>query len=463
MNLIWIVSDTFRRDHLGVSGAQPIHTPALDALAARAVRFTRHYAASFPTMPARADYFTGRWSLAHMSWEPLPAGAATLANLLAGAGYHTAAIVDTPFYLRNGMNYDRGFQTFFPILGQEGAATRLSSGRPHESRDVRNAWRHEEHLPAPQTVRRALRWLEEHHRERFFLFLDTWDPHEPWDAPAYYTRRYWPDYDGEDVPPRYARWPDIPGLTEEKVRKAHAAYCGEITLVDVWLGFLFDRLEAMGMMEETAIIFTSDHGFYFGEHGGCFGKMILGKRPDGKVYERGESGAQWDHSPLYEEVAGVPLLVYVPGATPAVTPALTSAVDLMPTALQILGQPLPEWVQGRSLLPLVQGTGGASRDALITSLPLATAGEGVRVVDDVRRTHLVSPETSLTTPDWSFIHSVTPGRSELFYLPDDPGQERNLIGSQPEVARELHGRLLSFFEEIGAPEELITSRRVLEM
>ena len=80
MNLIWIVADTFRRDHLGAYGNEKIHTPALDALAAKSVRFDRHYAAGFPTMPARADYFTGRWTMSFMRWEPLPADAKTVAQ-----------------------------------------------------------------------------------------------------------------------------------------------------------------------------------------------------------------------------------------------------------------------------------------------------------------------------------------------------------------------------------------------
>ena len=113
MNVIWIVADTFRRDHVGAYGNPTIRTPSLDALAARSVRFDGHYAAGFPTMPTRADHHTGRWTMSFMGWEPLPAGVNTIAEVLAAHGYHTAASVDTPYYLRDGMNYDRGFQSFF--------------------------------------------------------------------------------------------------------------------------------------------------------------------------------------------------------------------------------------------------------------------------------------------------------------------------------------------------------------
>ena len=85
MNVIWIVADTFRRDHVGAYGNPTIRTPSLDALAARSVRFDGHYAAGFPTMPTRADHHTGRWTMSFMGWEPLPAGVDTIAEVLAGS------------------------------------------------------------------------------------------------------------------------------------------------------------------------------------------------------------------------------------------------------------------------------------------------------------------------------------------------------------------------------------------
>ena len=74
MNVIWVVADTFRRDHVGAYGNPAIHTPSLDALAARSIRFDSHYSAGFPTMPTRADHQTGRWTMSFMGWQPLPTG-----------------------------------------------------------------------------------------------------------------------------------------------------------------------------------------------------------------------------------------------------------------------------------------------------------------------------------------------------------------------------------------------------
>ena len=133
--------------------------------------------------------------------------------MLAGCGFHTAASVDTPYYLRNGMNYDQGFQSFFMNRGQDTMWSLVPSpGYHNEALDVRDAWQFESDRCAPRTFTTAMEWLEQHYKEDFFLYIDTWDPHEPWDAPDYYTELYYPDYDGELMLPVYGNWHDVPGL-----------------------------------------------------------------------------------------------------------------------------------------------------------------------------------------------------------------------------------------------------------
>ena len=112
MNIIWVIADTLRWDHIGVYGNNYIRTPSMDSFASKSVRFDRHYIAGFPTMPARADYLTGRYTMSFMQWEPLPKELLTLPEYLGNEGINTSAVVDTPFYMRRGMNYDRGFNTF---------------------------------------------------------------------------------------------------------------------------------------------------------------------------------------------------------------------------------------------------------------------------------------------------------------------------------------------------------------
>ena len=463
MNVIWIVADTFRKDHIGAYGSESIRTPTLDSLSGMSVRFDRHYAAGFPTMPTRADHATGRWTMSFMGWEPLPEGETTLAQVLAANGYHTAAVVDTPFYVRGGMNYDRGFQTFFIQPGQDAPGTKEpAEGHRHESQDVRRAWRYESDCNSPQTMSTAMRWLERHHKEDFFLYVDTWDPHEPWDSPVYYTEPYWPGHDGEVIDPSYGRWQNVPGFTQERVNKAHAAYCGQITMVDTWIGFLLTRVANMGLMDNTAIIFTTDHGFYFGEHGGLFGKMNLSRNTDGSLPKQGDPGGGWTHSPLYEELVHIPLMAYIPGVEPGAYSQLTSVVDVMPTVLDFLGQDIPASVQGKSLLPRLQGKSPPGRDYTISTIPFANPGDPVRSVDDFRR-DLRSPlATTVTSGDWSLLYSAEAGVSELFNLKEDPAQRDNVISSRLEMARELHQLLLQFMRETNVAPHLVNSRLELK-
>ena len=463
MNVIWIVADTFRRDHLGAYGNDYIRTPTLDSLASRSTLFERHYAAGFPTMPTRADHFTGCWTVAFMGWEAFADDVTTLSQLLGQQGVHTAAVVDTPFYWRHGFNYDRGFQTFFTVQGQEGSPTRVQAIGHHESRDVVAWWRKESDRNVAQTMIRAGDWLERHYREQFFLYVDTWDPHEPWDAPPYYTELYMSDYDGEVVQPIYANWHDSPGFTEEKVRKAHATYCGEITMVDTWIGHLLRKVENMDLMEKTAIIFTSDHGFYFGEHGGLFGKMTFAKRPNGELYFHGDPDAKWVHSPLYEELAALPLVIYAPGVDAGTYPGQSSAIDVMPTVLDLFDQPVPAWVQGRSLLPAMGDPKAKGRDFVVSTIPFANPGDRVRSVDNVSRTLMTGLVSTVTAGEWSLLYSVEPGLSELYHLPSDPKQRNNVIQREPEIAREVHQYLVKFMNETNLAEHLRKPRLELHI
>lgn len=454
MNVIWIIADTFRQDSLGAYGKKRVHTPALDALASKAMRFDRHYMASFPTMPARADFMTGRSTMCFMQWEPLPKKEIILAQLLKNKKLNTAAVVDTPFYTHFGMGYDRDFKTFIEITGQlhrgEGAEMFGGAASPKQS---------QHDCFAVQTFDSAMRWLENNYKEDFFLYVDTWDPHEPWDAPSYFTEQYWPGYDNEIVGPIYGYWQQEPNLTEEKIKKAWATYCGEVTMVDTWVGHFLKLVENMGLMDNTAIIFTSDHGYYFGEHGGLFGKMVFARDP--------ETGRRitgiWSHSPFYEEVSAIPLIIYMPGIQPGTYQGLTSAIDLMPTVLDLFGCEIPKKVEGHSLLPAIKDRRTRGRDFVVSAHPFTNAGGMVRSVDGNNRRGDKASTATITTDEWSLLHVVEPGLSELFYLPSDPKQEKNLISENPDKARELHQLLVKFMRETKVAKELIEPRLQLHI
>ena len=121
-------------------------------------------------------------------------------------------------------------------------------------------------------------------------------------------------------------------------------------MVDTWFGYLMRKIENMGLMDNTAIIFTTDHGFYFGEHNNLFGKLTLNCNEEGVLRKKTDSESKWGRSPLYEELVAIPLFIYVPGLSSGITNELTSAIDIMPTVLDIMGFDIPKSVEGISLL-----------------------------------------------------------------------------------------------------------------
>lgn len=436
MNVVLIVSDTFRYDHLGFNRNSDIRTPHLDGFARRCVAFDRCYAASFPTVNMRLDLYTGRWTFTYLTWQPLPEEEVILPQLLRQNGYRTTAVTDVPFMMRHGYNFDRGFDDYILIRGQGG-----------DRADINYERRYEEDHCAPRTMAAAERWLERHYRENFFLYVDTWDPHEPWDPPRWYVERYHPGYDGRQVRPCYWEYKEK-GISDEDVGLAHACYCGEVSMVDRWTGGLLDKIESMGLMENTAVIFTSDHGFYFGEHG-QFGKARMAP------------GFKWYRSPLYEEVAHIPLLVYSPGAEPARTDALVSAVDIMPTVLDLAGVEVPGAVQGRSAVPIIRGEEDRGREFVVTSPAYRKLGETTRAVDDIERKAQEFEVSTVTTREWSLLYSAEGEAVELYNLRSDPKQTDNVARQHPDVVRDLHRKLVSLLEETKTAPCYLEQRRRL--
>ena len=487
MNVVVLISDTFRRDYLGFSGNRRIYTPQLDRLAARSVFFEQAYCASFPTVPARGDLLTGRFTLIERGWAPLPGDVPVLPQILSDAGYRTVGVVDTPFYLRRGYGYDRGFDEFRFIRGQE----------PGDA-DIAYERRYEEHHAAGMTAQAACRWLERHYREDFMLWVDMWDPHEPWDPPRHYVERYLPDWDGTCVWPAYwytsdvetavddeslayrqAMWtawadrraqvaspddhvnreiglrfrrgaPDSPvvvGRTPELVKIAEACYAGEVSMVDRAVGAVLERLETLGLMDRTMIFFLADHGFLFGEHH-IFGKALLARGTHVRA-------------PLYEEIAGVPLLVSHPDLAPRRERALVSLPDVPATILDALGLAVPATMQGRSFWPLLHGRASGHRDFTLSTMELRNPGETSRIVDDAARLVTEFTPATLTTDQWSLLLVPASSAHELYHRASDPRQQRNVAADHPDVIRRLHADYVAFLEALGTEERLLCPRREL--
>lgn len=452
MNIIVVVSDTLRRDHLPFYGNQKVIAPHLTAFAEQSLIFEDCYPASFPTVPARADLMTGRYTFTYLPWGPLPQNETTLAGCLSKAGYSTCGVADTPFVMRNGYGHDRGFQDFIFVRGQTNA---------HRT-DV-NLWRRgEEDYCSPRTFTEAMNWLERHHEEQFFLYVDTWDPHEPWDPPHNYVTPYFPDYDGEVVAPSYWDYHED-GVTERDMEIAHACYCGEISMVDSWFGRLWDKLRTLNLLENTAVLFLSDHGFYFGEHG-QFGKRSFRWPIEASAEEGWALGLTIDQrltfrSPLHNELIQVPLLLYLPGETSRRLPGLVTLPDIMPTILDLAGVDIPNTVQAKSILPMIDGTTDTIHDFVVTSAPFEKPGDLSKTVDDVaREVKEVSP-SSITDGEWDLLYSIEGDPVELYRTKEDPDHKHNVYDENKEIAASLHTKFVAFLEELGTTDPAVLEPR----
>ncbi|MCY4062564.1 MAG: sulfatase [Chloroflexi bacterium] len=452
MNVILVVTDTLRRDYLPCYGNSAVRTPNLDRFAETALVFEDCYAASFPTVPARADLMTGRYTFTYLPWAPLPQDEVTVAGLLSAAGYSTAMIADTPFLARRGYGQDRGFQEFIYVRGQLEGTERAYRQRQRQVSEI-------EGYCAPKTFVEAADWLERHHENPFFLYIDTWDPHEPWDPPAYYVKPRLPGYAGEVISPSYWEYRDD-GVTERDLEIARACYMGEIAMVDHWFGYLMERVRVLNLLDETAIIFVSDHGFYFGEHG-LFGKRRF-RWPDGSGFEEGFAKGMTVHqrqvhrSPLHNELIQVPLLMKLPGETGRRVSGLLSLPDLMPTVLDLLEAPMHERTQAESALPLLNNV--PIHDLIVTSAPFEEVGELSKTVDGQNRVVVEVSPSSITDGEWDLLYAVEGQKIELYRSLEDIGHQRDLSDTYPDVVKALHRRYVEWLTANDAPHQYLKAR-----
>ena len=150
-----------------------------------------------------------------------------------------------------------------------------------------NWWKSEDDCFVSRTMNTAVDWLEKNHdQNEFFLYIDTFDPHEPWDAPERYNTRYVdPGFKGEKV--TYPIYHPASMYSEDEIKFIRARYAAEANLVDTQAGRVIETVERLGIADETAVIFTADHGFCHGDHG-IMGKSIISLGGDGYFESRSE-------------------------------------------------------------------------------------------------------------------------------------------------------------------------------
>ena len=431
--VILVILDSLRRDHVGCYGNSWIKTPTIDGLAKQSVKFLRAFPESLPTLPVRRALHTGNRSFPFrdyeprkgdpvriVGWQPIPEEQVTLAETLKHAGFRTAFITDTYHQFKPSMNFHRGFDEWQWIRGQEtdplNSASMFTekdlekytplSGRgyrPALARYLANmSYRKEEpDWLAPRVFATAMSWLEANRdAKRFFLCVDSFDPHEPWDPPYPYRELYYPGYKGREV-----IWPEYGKsdyLSPDELRYMRACYAGEVTMVDAWLGKFVDKARSLGMLDRALLVVISDHGHQLGEHG------LTGKIPAG----------------LYPELMDIPLLIRHPSGTGADSEinALVYNHDVFATILGRLGIEPPLKTDSRDLWPLLRGDQQSARSYLTSGFANA-----VWARDD----------------DYCYIADRDGGNARLYDLKADPEQRTNVISVHKDVAEQMQRRILA--------------------
>jgi len=369
-NYILITVDTLRADRVGCYGFSGISTPTMDLFARRGVKFEKCISTATLTLPSHTSLMTGTYPTFHGVRDNggflVPQEMTTLAELMKQHGYKTSAYV-AAYVLDSKWGLDQGFDHYFDSFD-------LSK---YKTVSLGNVQR-----PGNEIIDEVLPWLEEHKQEKFFTWIHLYDPHTPYEPPEPYIEKY----------------PNNP-------------YIGEIAYTDSQLDRLWQFLEENDLIENTVLVFASDHGESLGEH-------------------QEQSHGFF----IYQEGVHVPLIFVTPfeklhGISRARS---VSLVDVMPTILDLAGIQAPSQVQGKSLQPLfskdrIEGKSIAYSE---TFYPRFHYGwSELKSLQDERYKLILAPEL------------------ELYDLQSDPDEERNIIDSQAAEARRLVAQIESFIDE----------------
>lgn len=402
-NILFIMTDDLGIRDLGVYGSDYHHTPRLDALAAEGVRFTDAYTASSICSPTRASILTGRFpQRVHLTdalpWDrlpenprlvppnhlkELPSDYPTFAKALREAGYRTALfgkwhLGNEYQFFQQGKHHEYGFDEAF---------------------DVHWRLRNEVDKGVEGLTEKALEFIERNREQPFALALMHHTPHVPLACP----------------PEFIAFFDDRPKGTLHNNQK----YAGMLYHLDVSIGRLLDQLDALGLSENTVVIFTSDNGG-------------LANLTNNHPYRSGKAT-------LYEGGIRVPLIIRWPGRIPAglVSDAIVTTTDYYPTFLEMAGLPLEPaaHVDGISIMSLLADSATDEARTVYWHLP-HYRHEG--------------PQSALRSGNWKLLHNKDADSYELYHLADDPAESNDLSKVYPEVKQTLRAKLENHLAEAEA-------------
>jgi arylsulfatase A-like enzyme len=331
-NVLVITIDTLRADYLSCYGYPRPTSPRIDDFASGAALFEKTLCQVPETLPSHASIFTGLYPRTHkaISHESIVAPeVVTLAEVLKDHGYATGAMISS-HVLDAKYGLDQGFDTYVPI---HYAAS---------ERERNEMIQHEQDL----TTETALKWIDAHKRSKFFLWIHWFHPHRPYDPPPRYKLAFAGEYAGpaaadqNDFAMRV--WRDRIAVAPEDISYMRGLYAGEVAFTDEQVGRVLDELSKLGLLDNTIVVITSDHGEILYEHEYYFGHDIA----------------------VYDECTMVPLIVRIPGiGTPGKrVPGLVQSIDIFPTVLEALSIKPPRPVEGKSLVPLIEGKAGSTTE-----------------------------------------------------------------------------------------------------
>lgn len=413
-NVLMVVIDTLRADHVGAYGYEYSTTPNIDLLADRAVVFETVVSQAPWTAPAMASLFTGLYPSVHgldggIVWaegasssagnlpfavqKTLPPGHRTLAEVFRDAGYMTAGFVSN-LYVNSIFGFAQGFDHF----DDEYTDYNFDQG------DVKRR--------AETTNKRLFEWLREGVEEPFFLLVHYNDPHWPYDPPPPYGRAFIAGYHGS-LTPTTTREVVVthhevpPPISDQDLAYIVGLYDGEIQYVDAHLGQLLGAVRGLPTKRDLVTVLTSDHGEEFLDHG---------------AFNHGYT--------LYEEQTLVPFIVSAPGSFDRRRVSQqVRLIDAAPTLLELAGVDIRNTrFQGRSLVPLMAGSSLEPLDAFSEA------------------TNIGSQSALRSTDSQKLIHSLIDPKWQLFDLGSDPRELHDLAEQRAERLRELTVRLEAWRE-----------------
>lgn len=463
MKAVFVLMDSLNRHYLSAYGDDRVRTPNIDRFRDMSIRFTNHWLGSAPCMPARRDLLTGRLHFLERDWGGLEPFDVPFTRILRSRGIFTHMETDHFHYFHpGGEGYTTSFDSWSFHRGQEMDTAVSRIVRPTEPQHLgqwsaqyalnQTEMRREEDYPTPKTFAGAISWLRANRgADDYFLWVEAFDPHEPFDAPTHYLDLYNDSWSG----PRYD-WSGYEKVDEDSDETAHLRnqYAATLSMTDAWFGKLLDEIDSQGGLDDTLIILTTDHGHLLGEHG------ATGKN-------------RWH---AWTEISHLPLFVHLPGGVHAGEDRhqLTQNVDLFPTLLDYFGCDWSHEIHGESWLRVLHDNAPVGREAAI----FGWHGRTVNVCDGTR-IYMRSPRSSENRPLYTYglnpatysLHDLPPkeyfaeakiGRflpytdypvvrtrslpwispesiadiatTQLFDLESDPRQERNLAGSDLEAS-----------------------------